>query len=138
MKELNNNGEYIILSEPSKYILEFNKEEEWVKKTYNQILKYSDRKIIIHNKFSKEPLRELLKKAYAFVSYQSTAGLKAIIEGVPAYFTYKSLKKFGSLENINDRNLNYDLLYLATNSQWKLNEFFSEDFKKYMNEIIRC
>ena len=80
-------------------------------------------------------MNSLLEKAFAFVSCQSTAGFYAITEGVPAYFTHKSLSQYGNIKDIEKNELNYDLLYIAANSQWKLREFFSDEFAEYMNKI---
>ncbi len=129
-------GEIIILSEPTEYTLNFLELNNWKEKTIEEIKKYTDKEIIVHNKFSETPLKALLQKAYAFVSCQSTAGFMSIIEGVPAFFTHSSLKKYGDIKDIEQNNLNYDLLYSAANSQWKLKEFFSDDFKEYINKII--
>lgn len=135
LKDLNKNGEMIVLSEPSSHTLDFLNIPNWTEQTISQIKKYTDRKIIIHNKFSEVPLFEVLNKAFAFVSCQSTAAFKSIIAGVPSYFTHDNLKKFGEIQNIEKRTLNYDLLYIAANSQWKLKEFFSDDFKDFLNKI---
>ena len=129
-------GDIIVLSEPSQNTLDFLGIKNWAEDTINEIKKYSDREIIIHNKFSEIPLKSLLEKAFAFVSCQSTAGFQAITEGVPAYFSHKSLKKFGDIVNIEKNDLNYDVLYAAANSQWKLNEFFSDEFKLYIDKIM--
>ena len=123
------------MSEPSEHVLNFLAIPNWKEETVKLIKKYTDKKIIIHNKFSELSLNDLMKNAFAFVSCQSTAAFKAVSEGVPAYFTHKSLSKYGSLDNIEDRNLNYDLLYTAANSQWKLKEFFSDEFKCYLDNI---
>ncbi len=136
LKDLNKNGEKIILSEPSEDTKNFLKIPNWTQETLNEIKKYSDREIIIHNKFSKVPLNFLLKEAFAFVSCQSTAGFKTIVNGVPSYFTHQSLKKHGNIKNIEKQELNYELLYIAANSQWKLKEFFLDEFNLYLNKII--
>ena len=136
LKDLNKQGEFIILSEPSNYTLNFLNIPNWVQDTKKLIQTYSDREIIIHNKFSKTPLDQLLKKAFAFVSCQSTAGFKSIIQGVPSYFTHETMSKFGNINDIESRKLNHDLLYAGANSQWKLSEFFSDEFKLYFSRII--
>lgn len=136
LKNIKPSGEHIILSEPSNDTKNFLDIHNWTEKTIETVKIYSDRKIIVHNKFSKIPLDELLKNAYAFVSCQSTAAFKAISEGVPAYFTHPTLKKFGDLENINNRFLNYELLYIAANNQWKIKEFFSDEFKIFLASIL--
>ena len=129
-------GDIIILSEPSQNTLDFLEIKNWSEDTIDEIKKYSDREIVVHNKFSEVPLKSLLEKAFAFVSCQSTAGFQAIAEGVPAYFTHESLKKFGNIVDIEKNQLNYDVLYAAANSQWQLKEFFSDEFKLYIDKII--
>ena len=62
-------------------------EKDWVNKTKKILKKFSDRDIVIHNKIQKITLEELLQNAWAFISLQSTAGFKAMLNGVPAYFT---------------------------------------------------
>lgn len=129
-------GDIIVLSEPSQNTLDFLGIKNWTEDTINEIKKYSDRKIIVHNKFSDVPLKLLLQDAFAFVSCQSTAGFLSITEGVPAYFTHQSLKKYGEIADIEKNLLNHDILYVAANSQWKLKEFFSDEFKLYIDKII--
>lgn len=132
LKDLNKNGDYIVLSEPSRHIINFLGIHDWTENTLNTIKTLTDRKVIIHNKFSEISLNDVLKNAYAFVSCQSTAAFKAIAEGIPSYFTHNSLKNFGDLNDIDNRNLNHELLYLAANTQWKLKEFFSDEFKEFL------
>ena len=129
-------GDIIVLSEPSQNTLDFLGIKNWTDDTINEIKKYSDRKIVLHNKFSDVPLKLLLQDAFAFVSCQSTAGFQSITEGVPAYFTHQSIKKYGELADIEKNLLNHDILYVAANSQWKLKEFFSDEFKLYIDKII--
>ena len=136
LRDLNKNADYIILSEPTENTLNFLGIHNWTNDTINEIKKYTDREIIVHNKFNKTPLSELFRNAFAFVSLQSTAGFKAIIEGIPAYFTHTSLEKYGNIINIEKPSLNHDVLYIASNSQWRLNEFFNDDFKNYITDII--
>ena len=73
-------------------------------KTIEEIKLYTDREIIVHNKFSETPLQSLLQRAFAFVSCQSTAGFLAVSEGVPAFFTHNSLRKYGDIKDI-EKNL---------------------------------
>lgn len=129
-------GDIIVLSEPSQNTTDFLGIKNWTEDTINEIKKYSDRKIIVHNKFSDVPLKLLLQDAFAFVSCQSTAGFLSITEGVPAYFTHQSLKKYCEIADIEKNLLNHDILYVAANSQWKLKEFFSDEFKLYIDKII--
>lgn len=135
-KDLNLKGEIIVLSEPSDFVLNYFDMKDWTATTIKLIQQYTDRKIIVHNKKSETPLKLLLSKAFAFVSFQSTAGFQAIMEGVPAYFTHNALSNYGDVKNIENQNLNHDILYLAANSQWKLSEFFLDDFKDYIKSLI--
>ena len=128
-------GDIIILSEPTENTLKFLELNNWKEETIKIIKSHTDREIVIHNKFSEISLNELLQKAYAFVSCQSTAGFMSIIEGVPAFFTHSSLRQYGDIKDIEKNNLNYDLLYSAANSQWKLKEFFTDDFKEFIYKI---
>lgn len=135
LKDLNQNGEYILLSEPSQNTINFLGIKNWISETIELIKKNSDRNIITHNKYSKISLNDALRNAYAFVSCQSTAAFKSISMGVPAYFTHPSMSVHGEISKINNRNLNHEFLYIAANNQWKLNEFFSDEFKNFLNRI---
>ena len=73
---------------------------QWITHFTNCTRKYSDRKIILHNRGSKISLTDLLPKAWAFVSDHSSAGFKAMQSGIPAYFTNKTLKNIGEIKNI--------------------------------------
>ena len=52
-EEKKKNGEYIILSEPSDAMKNFYNVNSWVDETTKLITNFSDRELIIHNKFSK-------------------------------------------------------------------------------------
>tara|TARA_B100000902_G_C27316347_1_gene921567 strand:+ start:347 stop:1117 length:771 start_codon:yes stop_codon:yes gene_type:complete len=135
LKDLNQKGEIIILSEPSEHILKFLNMPNWTQETLNKLKSLTDRKVIVHNKFSDIPLKSLMKKAFAFVSCQSTAGFMSISEGTPAYFTHPSFGDSSNIDNIEDRKLNHNLLFTAANSQWRLSEFFTDEFKAYFSNI---
>jgi hypothetical protein len=134
-KKIRTSGEYIILSEPSIHINNFFNLNNWVEKTIFNIKKHTDRKIFLHNKSSPIPLDILLEKAWAFVSFQSTAGFKAMTKGVPAHFTYNNLKNINSLENIEDGKIDMDFFTSLSYHQWTLSEFDSgeawENIKKF-------
>ena len=120
-------GDYIILSEPLGF---FSKKQalenkDWVSKTTKIIRSVSDRKIIIHNKFSKDPLNLLLKKAWAFVSLQSTAAFEAMQLGVPAYFTNPKLENINYIKDIEKHEINYSIFNNLAYGQWNLEEIRS-------------
>ena len=123
--EQSNSGDVIILSEPSEAMKKIYNAYSWVNETKELIKKFSDRKVIVHNKFSKKPLDELLKNAWSFVSLQSTAGFKAMVNGIPAYFTEPSLKNINKIEEIENPRINYKIFNNLAYGQWTLNEIES-------------
>lgn len=118
-------GSYIIMSEPSDSMKKLYNVPNWSEDTINIIRKFSDRKIILHNKYSKVALDELFKNAWAFVSLQSTAGFKAMLNGIPAYFTLSNLKNVGKIEEIENPTINYKILNNLAYGQWTLKEMES-------------
>ena len=124
-KKKRTSGEFIILSEPSIHINNFFNLNNWVEKTIHKIKQHTDRKIFLHNKSSPIPLDILLEKAWAFVSFQSTAGFKAMTKGVPAHFTYNNLKHINSIENIESGKIDMELFASLSYNQWTLKEFDS-------------
>jgi hypothetical protein len=118
-------GSYIILSEPSEVMKKIYDKSNWVNDTKKILQKYTDRPIIVHNKFSKENLDELLKNAWAFISLQSTAGFKAMLNGVPAYFTDQSLKNIAKINDIENPSIDYKIFNNLAYGQWTLDEIVS-------------
>jgi len=133
---LRKNGKYIILSEPSQHIIDFFQLGDWTNNTINKIRKFSDRKIVIHNKKSKVDLNILLKQAWAFVSEQSTAGIKAMIQGVPAHFTNNTLKIINSIEEIEDGKIDYNIFYNLAYGQWTLKEMESGEAWDFLKKDL--
>ena len=118
-------GDFIIISEPSVVMKKVYNVPRWTEDTIKLVNKYTDRKVIIHNKFSKEPLDFLLKNAWAFISLQSTAGFKAMQKGVPAFFTDYFLKNIGEIKDIENPIINYNIFNNLAYGQWTLNEIES-------------
>lgn len=87
VKTFHKSGRYILVLPPTQAIARLYgiNYEEWLKETMNTIKKYTDRPIIIRNKTEKIPLQNQLKEAWAVVTYQSTAAIEAIINGVPVF-----------------------------------------------------
>ncbi len=135
-KKINKNGKYIILSEPSSNSINFFKLNNWTKDTKKIIKKYTDRKIIIHSKSSPTPLSELLTDAWCFVSNHSTAGLKAMIQGVPAYFTNSTLSNIGAIEDIEKHQINYSIFNNLAYGQWTIKEIESGEAWQYISKDI--
>jgi hypothetical protein len=132
-KPIRTSGDYIVLSEPSKYMIDFFNLNNWVEDTIKIIERYTDRKIFVHSKTSEIPLDILLDKAWAFVSFQSTAGFKAMIKGVPAHFTYQSLEHINSLQEIEYGKIDYEIFKDLSYNQWTLKEFESGEAWQYIS-----
>ncbi len=129
-------GNYIILSEPSETMKKMYNVPMWTEDTTRLVKKYSDRKIIIHNKLSKKPLSSLLKDAWAFVSLQSTAGFMAMTKGVPSYFTEKTLVHINQIQNIENPIIDHKIFNNLAYGQWTLKEIESgEAWENISNNI---
>ena len=115
-------GSYIILSEPSETMKRIYNVPRWIEDTTKLVKKYSDRKLLVHNKFSKEKLDVILKDAWAFVSLQSTAGFMAMSKGVPSYFTDDTLAHIGKIQNIENPFIDYKIFNNLAYGQWTLKE----------------
>ena len=97
----------------------------WVNDTKKILKTYTDRKLVVHNKFSSENLDDLLKNAWAFVSLQSTAGFQAMLKGVPAYFTDQSLNNVAKIKDIENPEIDYKIFNNLAYGQWTLDEIGS-------------
>ena len=124
-KKMNKSGTYIILSEPSQTMKKIYNQHNWCEETKKELKKFTDRKLIIHNKFSTQSLDELLNNAWAFVSLQSTAGFKAMANGVPAYFTEKTLNNINNIQEIENPKIDYQIFNNLAYGQWTLKEIES-------------
>ena len=129
-------GNHIILSEPSEAMKKVYNVPYWTKDTIKLIKKYTDRKIVVHNKFSKQPLKELLINAWAFVSLQSTAGFMAMLNGVPSYFTDKNLNYISKLEDIEKPIINYSIFNNLAYGQWTLREIESGEAWEHISKKV--
>ena len=132
-KKQSNLGSYIILSEPSDAMKKIYNEEDWINKITNKLKKLTNRQIVVHNKHSNKPLDELLLNAWAFVSLQSTAGFKAMLNGVPAYFTEKTLKNINLIEEIETPKIDYKIFNNLAYGQWTLKEIESGEAWEKIN-----
>ena len=108
----------------------------WTEDTIKLVKKFTDRKLIVHNKLSKEPLNSLLKDAWAFVSLQSTAGFTAMVNGIPSYFTENTLSHISKIQNIENPTIDYKIFNNLAYGQWTLKEIESgEAWENILNNI---
>ena len=56
-------GRYIILSEPSETMKKMYNVPKWTEETAQLVKKYSDRRIVVHNKLSKKPNLEIKEES---------------------------------------------------------------------------
>ncbi len=133
----NMSGNYIILSEPSDAMKKIYNKPNWVSDTKKILKKYSDRQLIVHNKFSKESLDDLLKNAWAFVSLQSTGGFKAMLNGIPAYFTDKSLTNVANIKDIENPKIDYKIFSNLAYGQWTLDEISSGEAWESISKQVK-
>ena len=133
--EQKRSGNYIILSEPSEAMKKIYNAYNWVDDTKRIIKNFSDRNIIIHNKYSKKSLDELLKQAWSFISLQSTAGFKAMVNGIPAYFTEPSLQNINRIEELENPKINYKIFNNLAYGQWTLKEIESGEAWEFVSKI---
>lgn len=87
IKTFNKSGRYILILPPTQAIARLYgiNCEEWLKETMNTLKKHTDRPIIVRNKTEKTPLHNQLKEAWTMVTYQSTAAIEALVNGVPVF-----------------------------------------------------
>ena len=129
-------GSYIILSEPSETMKKMYNVPMWTEDTIKLVKKFTDRKLVVHNKLSKEPLNSLLKEAWAFVSLQSTAGFTAMLNGIPSYFTENTLSHISKIQNIENPTIDYNIFNNLAYGQWTLKEIESgEAWENILNNI---
>jgi len=128
-------GEYIIISEPTTDAMTYYNLQNWTQNTINEIKKYSNRKIITHNRNSKLHLKDLLINAWAFVSDHSSAGFLSMMQGVPAFFTNKTLKNIGDIKDIENHSIDYNILYNLAYGQWNLTEIRSGEAWDFLSQI---
>ena len=134
IKDIKKKGEYIILSEPVPEAIQHYNLGNWTEKTINNLKKFTDRKIVIHSRRSEIKLDELLENAWAFVSDNSSAGFKAMMEGVPAYFTNSTLKRIASIDNIEKHEINYSTFNNLAYEQWTIKEIENGEAWNYLSK----
>ncbi len=89
---VNPNG-HIHLAAGSPTYEKFHRIEGWVEKTTAELRKYTNRKITVSDKETKEPLSDRIRGAHALVSHGSNAAVEAAILGCPAFVHTDSAAK---------------------------------------------
>ena len=82
-------GENILILPPTEAVCRlynYGSPDEWINKTKNELIKHTDRNIIVKRKEDKTvSLDSLFKKTYCVVSSQTTAVIDAIKRGIPSF-----------------------------------------------------
>mgnify|MGYP001301852369 CR=1 FL=1 len=84
---MSNDG-YILICPPSAYVCNFygiKSAAAWLKDKTQEIIKHTDRQIIVREKTSNADLNDQIRGAWAVVTCQSTVAIKAIMSGVPSF-----------------------------------------------------
>ena len=85
-------GNHILLVTPSEKPCKFYgiDKEDWIKSTFKEIKKYTDRPIVIRDKAPRQhritkTIFDDLNNCHALVTYQSIAAVESVLYGVPAF-----------------------------------------------------
>lgn len=85
IKPWQQDGKYILVCPPTPNMeFQFDK-KDWLNTTLQTLSKYSDRPILIRDKYSEKSLSDDLKNAYAMVSCTTAVCIDAILAGVPSF-----------------------------------------------------
>jgi len=79
-------GRDILIIPPTEAVCRYYKITDlnrWIRKTKEEIRKYTDRNFIVRYKTDTRPLDEDLQNAHCVVTFQSTVGITAILKGIP-------------------------------------------------------
>ena len=79
-------GRDILIIPPTEAVCRYYKITDlnrWIRKTKEEVRKYTDRNFIVRYKTDTRPLDEDLQNAHCVVTFQSTVGITAILKGIP-------------------------------------------------------
>lgn len=105
-KPYNGGGEHILVCPPTQAVCRLynlGDEKMWIDNMIVELQKYTDRNIIVRKKDEKKSLSQQLENCHAVVSYQSTAAIESVLNGVPSFCDNVSAAKEVSesmIENI--------------------------------------
>lgn len=78
-------GSHILVFPPSKTMAQTFDAQSWADETCRELLKHTDRKVIVKLKNAPQPLQHYLKNCHAVVGYGTVASVEAVLAGVPAF-----------------------------------------------------
>lgn len=143
------NGSYILIIPPSCWLCSWLniKPEELMNQSIEEIKKNTDREIRIRYKkpkgnYNPVPLEEDIDKAWAVVSFQSSAAIKAVNRGVPSFLMKPgysatqpvSLTDLSKIETPFYPDNRYEWLSSICNNQFLKHEITTGKAYRYLNE----
>lgn len=92
IKPYNKNGKHILILPPSEHMKHhYNIDKnDWEKNIIQTLKKYTDRELRIRKKTSTTPFEHDIRDCWAIVSYQSTAAIDGLLNGIPSFCDIKS------------------------------------------------
>jgi hypothetical protein len=90
----NKSGSHIVVADTLPDYWNLFCDENWCKRTVEELKQYTSRKIVIRDKESKRPLYEELKNAHCLVAHGSIAAVESVIMGCPVFVSGISAAKF--------------------------------------------
>jgi hypothetical protein len=125
IKKRKKEGSKILLVPPVEKTTEkFYQVSNWLKNTIDEIKKYSSREIIVSNKFDKKKASDYFDEAFVMVTYHSSAGIDAMINGIPCIFTNQQ-RQFSKISEIEKPIYSENILYNLAYWQWNVHEMKS-------------
>jgi hypothetical protein len=134
IKKNNKLGSKILLVPPAEENAEkFYQVSDWLKNTRDEIKKYSDREIIISNKFDKKKAAAYFDETFVLVTYHSNAGIDAMINGIPCIFTNQQ-RQFSKISEIEKPPYSENILYNLAYWQWNVHEMKSGEAWSFLTK----
>ena len=94
-------GDKILIIPPTEAVCRYYKIhslKQWKRQVQEKVRQYSDREFIIRPKTETRPLEEDLQNSHCVITFQSTAGITAILKGVPVICDDVSMCKSVSIK----------------------------------------
>ena len=134
IKKRKTKGSKILLIPPEEGSAEkFYQVSDWLKNTIDEIKKYSDREIIISNKFDKKKASDYFNETFVLVTYHSNAGIDAMINGIPCIFTNQQ-RQFSKISQIENPFYSENILYNLAYWQWNVHEMKSGEAWSFLTK----
>ena len=150
LKDWRKTGSHIVLCPPSpvaqRHFEIGDNPSTWTLKIISELKQYTDRDIVVSTKYgdgltcftktpSKNPFREIIKNAWAVVTFNSNTMVDSLIGGVPV-ISLTSDRKVGSLEEIENPIMDRAILYNLAYRQWTLKAFASGQAWRELNDEL--